>query len=52
MTNEPRNATVEASSDVVDLLYLDKQSFELVLGPLKDLMSDSLQASLVNDRLS
>ena len=40
LTNEPRNATVEASSDVVDLLYLDKGSFELVLGPLKDLMSD------------
>eukprot|EP00945_MAST-04E_sp_MAST-4E-sp1_P006982 g6982.t1 len=40
LTDAPRNATVEASSDIVDVMYLDKGSFELVLGPLKDLMSD------------
>ena len=40
MTKEPRNATVQVTSLVAEILSVDKSSFELVLGPLSDRLED------------
>ena len=40
ITHEPRNATVQVTSDIAIVLSLSKYDFETVLGPLKHLMDD------------
>ena len=40
ITHEPRNATVQVTSDTAIVLSLSKYDFEMVLGPLKHLMDD------------
>jgi CRP-like cAMP-binding protein len=40
ITHEPRNATVQVTSDTALVLSLSKSDFETVLGPLKHLMDD------------
>eukprot|EP00928_Gymnodinium_smaydae_P012361 TRINITY_DN14487_c0_g5_i1.p1 TRINITY_DN14487_c0_g5~~TRINITY_DN14487_c0_g5_i1.p1 ORF type:complete len:766 (+),score=162.42 TRINITY_DN14487_c0_g5_i1:38-2335(+) len=37
MDSAPRNATIKVTSDVVKALWLDKQSFDMLLGPLKEI---------------
>merc|ERR1719453_2742545 len=40
LSDEPRTATVTAVSDCVTTLALDHETFNLILGPLADLMKD------------
>jgi len=41
MENEPRGATVVVKSSSAKCLVLDRESFEMLLGPLKDIIAES-----------
>merc|ERR1719161_934445 len=43
LKNEPRAATVKVSSKSAKALALDRESFEMLLGPLSDIIEDKTQ---------
>jgi len=41
LNNEPRTATVKVLSDVAKVLVLDRECFDMLLGPLEDLIKEA-----------
>jgi cAMP-dependent protein kinase regulator len=41
--SEPRAATIEATSDELEVVSLDKESFNRLLGPIEDLMKRNME---------
>lgn len=49
LTNEPRAASIQVTSDTAEALALDRDSFNLLLGPLEDILRrGSDQVSMLN----
>mmetsp|Transcript_34696 Transcript_34696/g.110261 ORF Transcript_34696/g.110261 Transcript_34696/m.110261 type:complete len:785 (-) Transcript_34696:103-2457(-) len=40
LSNEPRSATIQVMSEIATALVLDKASFDMLLGPLEDLIKE------------
>lgn len=43
LKNEPRAATIVATSDSVSVVYLDRATFRRLLGPLSDILKRNME---------